>query len=226
MANIVEGENRVDAQLERLPPEGAIVSMTWDSPPPFIAGEEHELTIRILWEGIYYYYANIYVNGMFAGAPGRRADNKEIIVWDYAFTPGSHVIRVELWAHPITGADILMDERTTSIVVEEVSPPPGMIDGVGLAGLVWYEGKWHDLRATNNWPAGIELLFRIVVGNTGEVAALFTTSFMGKSCSAYIQPGDQRDCSFYATAIAGIHTLNVYGDSKLVDSYAIEVTTY
>lgn len=208
------------------PPAGAIIDLTWDSPPPFTAGEKHTLTIRISWEGLYFYWANIYVNDMFAGAPGRRADNKEIIVWDWTFAPGSHEIKIELLCHPATGPDVKMDERTISVEVEEVPPPPGVIDGQLLDSVVWYEGSWHGLRATNSWPADTELLFRNVVKNTGERVASFTVSFMGKSCSAYISPGNQGECSFKTTAVAGTHSFNVYGDSKLLESWAIAVTTY
>lgn len=210
----------------KAPPGGEITSLTWDSPPPFIAGERHRLTIRIYnsTRTRQLYNTPCYDNGTFVNSAGGGVipsyETKEVFC-DFTFTPGTHEIRVDLFCEHVK-----VDEKTLSIIVKEVAPPPGVIDGEFRQASAWYEGLWHGLHATNNWPAGIEILFSFSVTNTGEIPAMFRVSFMGKSCYAYIRPGNYGTCSFKAFAIAGTHNLNVYGDSKLVDSHVIQVTTY
>jgi len=210
----------------KAPPGGEITSLAWDTSPPFTAGERHRLTIRIYnsTRTTQFYNAVSYDNDAFVNAAvSRDTPSYETVevFCDFTFTPGTHEIRVELFCEHVK-----VDEKTLNITVKSVAPPPGVIDGRLVGGYVSWADSWHSLTPSNNWPADAEILFWIKVENTGNRAATFRVSFMGKSCQAYINPGNQGECTFIFFATPGTYNLNLYGDSKLVDSWVRKVTTY
>ena len=104
------------------------------------------------------------------------------------------------------------------------------LDGRFVIAYAWWEGLpgFIQILPTAEWPANAAILTSWKVENTGNVAAEFRVEFMGQSGSVSLNPAESGDIEI-AVSTGGpgsyTHTVNLYANETLVDSFTISLTT-
>lgn len=226
MVNIIEGKNKLDVQLERLPPDIQFTHSYWDETPPFQAPSQHKFSApyQNLSPFGFWFDVESYVNGELYKTSRFRAPGGEsgyVIEWFTFNTAGTYTITVKALYD-----GQLLDQISSTVTVKPPAPTE-VIDGrLRLVYVRWEdEMSWRGLRDTNNWPADKQMIIKVSVLNTGNVRATFRIAGMPDSIS--LVPGEDGIIDvppFYA--VDGTYTWKLYADGKKVDEVTFSVTTY
>lgn len=211
-------------------PNISLESLTWDATPPFYTNSRHVWTVKMknLSTARLTYQLEMYMNGenIISYTANLAAGEVREKSWSYYFgAGGSYTLTAKAYYE-----GELLDEISSTVTVK-VPPPPKIIDGRLLSAHALWEGlpNWIVIGYSNTWPANAAILTSWEVKNTGNVRATFRVMFMGRSGSIALNPGEAEHIQFTVnTGSPGSHsyTMNIYGDSKLVESASLEVTTY
>lgn len=231
MSDIIlyQGNNILNVQLIGLPPVIKLGDIHWDTSLPFGPGEKHIYSVPVTNLSSFraeFHYED-YMNGrLIRSIDAALAANQTAAHWaDYTFeTLGTYILTIKAVYN-----GLLLDEVSSVVMVE--TRPVVFIDGQLLNGLAWWQGlpSWKGILPTNNWPANTAILTDWEVRNAGNVTATFKFMFMGKSGSIQLAPGKAGHIQFTVnTGGPGSYsyTLSLYGDSKFISSWKIDVAAY
>lgn len=223
----------LSGSFEAVVPVLDLIALTWDAAPPFDTGTSHycTLTVRNLALVRATFRLQSYLNDVPKwGQTITLEANQEADVVPpgpfYFTTEGTYTIRIEAYFN-----EHLVDEISTAVSVE-APPAPPVIDGMMLLAYVWWEGEpgWMLIPPTGNqWPANTSIITRWRPRNTGNVRATFKVTFMGRSGSITLSPGESdwiQLSNHTGSPGSYSYTMNLYVGWKLVDSWTREVTTF
>jgi len=235
---LVEGDNRLDVQMERLPPALEFVEFAWDATPPFQAVSQHRFNaaFKNLRPWGFTFLAEIYVNGeLFKTKPNVLARGNEtaaIVEYDMIFdTEGTYTITVKALYD-----NLLLDEISSVVSVLPPAIVP-VIDGEIYSLNARWEGEliWHGIRNTNSWPADKQMIVFVGIENTGNVSANYrvTGTRISGGVAVSIIPGATGQFEvppFYT--VSGTYIWKIYANPEgeewwqQVDEVIFAVTLY